>query len=83
MRPYALLLGLCLASYVAANEPEPLFTQDEIYTPLVNAYQSALLDKYDALEKCVTPSCTVYTLLDIARLNSKLDEVKAILKEGK
>lgn len=81
MLPYALILGLCLTSHFAASEP--LFSENEIYAPLVNAYQSELLNKYDALEKCVTPSCTVYTLLDIARLNSKLDEVKAILKEGK
>jgi len=81
MRTSFLILGLCLTANTVASEP--LFTQNEIYTPLVNAYQSELLNKYDALEKCVTPSCTVYTLLDIARLNSKLSEVKAILKEGK
>lgn len=81
MKPASLFLGLCLIAQTVASEP--LFTQDEIYAPLVNAYHSELLNKYDALEKCVTPSCTVYTLLDIARLNSKLSEVKAILKEGK
>lgn len=81
MRPYALILGLCLTTHTVASEP--LFSENEIYTPLVNAYQSELLNKYAELDKCVTPSCTVYTLLDIARLNSKLSEVKAILKEGK
>jgi hypothetical protein len=81
MNPYALMFGLCLTAHSVASEP--LFTESEIYAPLVNAYQSELLNKYDALEKCVMPSCTFYTLLDIARLNSKLSEVKAILKEGK
>jgi hypothetical protein len=81
MRPYALMFGLCLIAQTVASEPR--FTKEELYAPLVNAYHSELLNKYDALEKCVTPSCTVYTLLDIARLNSKLSEVKAILKEGK
>lgn len=68
---------------VAASEPEPLFTQDEIYTPLVNAYQSELLNKYAALEKCVTHACAVYTQLDIARLNGKLAEIKAIYEHIK
>jgi hypothetical protein len=78
MRPYALMFGLCLTANTVAS-----LSESELYAPLVNAYQSELLNKYDALEKCVTPSCTVYALLDIARLNSKLSEVKAILKEGK
>lgn len=81
MRPYALILGLCLTAHSVASDP--LFSESEIYTPLVNAYQSELLNKYAALDKCVTPSCAVYTQLDIARLNSKLAEIKAILKEGK
>jgi len=81
MNPYTLMLGLCLTAHSVASEPAS--SVSELYTPLVNAYESDLLNKYAALDKCVTPSCTVYTLLDIARLNSKLSEVKAILKEGK
>ena len=81
MNPYTLMLGLCLIAQTVASEPAS--SENELYAPLVNAYQSELLNKYDALEKCVMPSCTFYTLLDIARLNSKLSEVKAILKEGK
>lgn len=63
---------------VAANEPEPLFTKEEIYTPLVNAYESDLLEKRAALNKCVTTACKVYAQLDITRLNSKIAEIKAI-----
>ena len=67
---------------VAANEPEPRFSKEEIYAPLVNAYESDLLEKRAALSKCVTTACAVYAQLDITRLNSKLAEIKAI-KEGK
>jgi hypothetical protein len=70
------MFGLCLASHVAASEST--FSESELYIPLVNAYQSELLDKHAALSKCVTHSCSVYTQLDITRLNSKLAEIKAI-----
>lgn len=72
------MIGLCLASHVAASEFEPRFTKEELYTPLVNAYESDLLEKRAVLEKCVTTACKVYAQLDITRINSKLDEIKAI-----
>lgn len=70
------MIGLCLTANVAASDST--FTKEEIYTPLVNAYQSDLLDKRAALGKCVTTACAVYAQLDITRLNSKLAEIKAI-----
>lgn len=70
------MIGLCLASHVAASDST--FTKEELYTPLVNAYESDLLEKRAALEKCVTTACKVYAQLDITRLNSKLTEIKAI-----
>jgi len=76
MRLYALLLGLCLASFTFASEST--LTKEELYTPLVNAYESDLLEKRAVLEKCVTTACKVYAQLDITRLSSKLAEIKAI-----
>jgi hypothetical protein len=70
------MIGLCLASQVAASDST--FTKEEIYAPLVNAYESDLLDKRAVLEKCVTTACKVYAQLDITRINSKLTEIKAI-----
>lgn len=70
------MIGLCLASHVAASDS--VFTKEELYTPLVNAYESDLLDKRAVLEKCVTTACKVHTQLDVTRLSSKLTEIKAI-----
>lgn len=70
------MIGLCLTANVAASDST--FTKEEIYTPLVNAYQSDLLEKRAVLEKCVTTACKVYAQLDITRLSSKLAEIKAI-----
>ena len=70
------MIGLCLASQVAASEST--FSESELYTPLVNAYESDLLEKRAALSQCVTTACKVYAQLDITRLNSKLAEIKAI-----
>ena len=80
MNPYTLMLGLCLIAQTVASEP--LVSESELYIPLVNAYESDLVDKRAALEKCVTTACAVYAQLDITRLSSKLAEIKAI-KEGK
>jgi hypothetical protein len=63
---------------VAASEPEPRFSKEELYTGLVNSYESDLLEKRAALSKCVTTACAVYAQLDITRLNSKITEIKAI-----
>lgn len=76
MNPYTLMLGLCLTAHSVASEPA--FSENELYTPLVNAYESDLLDKRAALSKCVTTACKVYAQLDITRLSSKLAEIKAI-----
>jgi glutaminase len=70
------MIGLCLASHVAASEST--ISESELYTPLVNAYESDLLEKRAALSKCVTTACKVYAQLDITRLSSKLAEIKAI-----
>ena len=70
------MIGLCLTANVAASEST--FSESELYTPLVNAYESDLLEKRAALNKCVTTACAVYAQLDITRLNSKLTEIKAI-----
>lgn len=67
----------CLLSLTVAAS-DSTFTKEEIYTPLVNAYQSDLLDKRAALSKCVTTACAVYAQLDITHLNNKLTEIKAI-----
>ncbi len=63
---------------VAVAASDSTFTKEELYTPLVNAYESDLLDKRAALSKCVTTACKVYAQLDITRLNSKIAEIKAI-----
>jgi hypothetical protein len=70
------MIGLCLASHVTASESTLI--KEELYTSLVNAYESDLLEKRTALSKCVTTACAVYSQLDITRLSSKLAEIKAI-----